>query len=176
MFYGNIIKTDTANGSGIRLSLFVSGCTNHCEGCFQPQTWDFRYGTPYTKETENSIIDELRKGYYDGLTILGGEPFEYANQGEILNLIRRVKEELPERTIWIYTGFTLDKDLVPGGCRYVSGITDKILDSIDVLVDGKFVKELRNIMLNFRGSENQRIIDMNASRKTKTIVLSSLND
>ena len=175
MYIGEIITTDCANGTGLRVSVFVSGCTNHCKGCFQPQTWDFEYGQPYTKETEDFIINELGKSYYDGLTVLGGEPFEISNQPEVANLIRRVKKELPEKNIWIYTGFTYDKDLVPGGCRYI-GCTDEILDSIDVLVDGRFVEELRNISLSFRGSENQRIIDMKQTRKYGKVVLSPLMD
>ena len=165
MYYGNIINTDIANGTGIRVSLFVSGCTNHCKGCFQPETWDFQYGKPYTKDVENQIIEELRKPYYDGLTILGGEPFEISNQRELVYLIRRLKKEIPNRNIWIYTGFTYEKDLIPGGCRYIE-CTDEILDNTDVLVDGKFVLELRNLMLTFRGSENQRILDMKNTRMT----------
>ena len=111
MHIGEIITDDCANGEGLRVSIFVSGCTNHCKGCFQPQTWDFEFGKPYTNEIENYIINELSKPYYNGLTILGGEPFEQSNQREIVKLIRRVKKELPERNIWIYTGFTYDKDL-----------------------------------------------------------------
>ncbi len=175
MHIGEIITSDCANGIGIRVSVFVSGCTNHCKGCFQPQTWDFEYGQPYTSKHEDYIIKELSKSYYDGLTILGGEPFEPSNQREIIKLIRRVKSELPYRNIWIYTGFTYEKDLIPGGCRYIE-CTDEILDSIDILVDGRFVEELRNISLNFRGSENQRIIDMKKTRKSGKIVLSPLND
>ncbi len=175
MHIGEIITTDCANGIGIRLSVFVSGCTNHCKGCFQPQTWDFEYGERYTQEHEDYIINELSKSYYDGLTILGGEPFEHSNQREIVGLIHRVKSELPDRNIWIYTGFTYEKDLIPGGCRYIE-CTDEILDSIDILVDGRFVEELRNISLNFRGSENQRIIDMRETRKSGNIILSPLND
>ncbi|MBR2177174.1 MAG: anaerobic ribonucleoside-triphosphate reductase activating protein [Clostridia bacterium] len=175
MYIGEIITTDCANGEGIRVSLFVSGCTNRCKGCFQPQTWDFEYGRLYTSETEEFIIRELSKSYYNGLTVLGGEPFEPSNQREIVKLIRRLCKELPERNLWIYTGFTYEKDLVPGGCRYIE-CTDEILNNTDILVDGKFVEELRNISLNFRGSENQRIIDMKKTRKTGAIVLSPLND
>ena len=140
MHIGEIITDDCANGEGLRVSIFVSGCTNHCKGCFQPQTWDFEFGKPYTNEIENYIINELSKPYYNGLTILGGEPFEQSNQREIVKLIRRVKKELPERNIWIYTGFTYDKDLVPGGCRYIE-CTDEILDNTDILVDGRFILE-----------------------------------
>lgn len=175
MHIGEIITTDCANGTGIRVSVFVSGCTNHCKGCFQPQTWDFEYGEQYTCKHEDYIINELSKSYYDGLTVLGGEPFEPSNQREIIKLIRRVKSELPERNIWIYTGFIYEKDLIPGGCRYIE-CTDEILDSIDILVDGRFVEELRNISLNFRGSENQRIINMRETRKNGKIILSPLND
>ncbi len=173
MFVGEIITADSANGTGIRVSLFVSGCTNHCKGCFQPQTWDFEYGRPYTPEIEEMLIKELSKSYYDGLTILGGEPFELSNQRGLIDLIRRVKRELPDRNIWMYTGFTYEKDLVPGGCRYIE-CTDEILDSIDILVDGRFEEDLKNISLVFRGSENQRIIDVKKTRSSGSIVLSPL--
>ncbi len=169
------MTADCANGLGMRVSLFVSGCTNHCPGCFQPETWDFDYGLVYTPETEQSLMEELAKPYYDGLTILGGEPFELSNQPEVAALIRRVKKELPEKTIWMYTGFLYEKDLVPGGCRYTE-VTDEILDNIDILVDGKFVQELKDITLNFRGSSNQRIIDMKKTRVTGKIILSQLNN
>lgn len=175
MNYGQLMLADCANGSGIRVSLFVSGCTNHCPGCFQPQTWDFGFGKEYTAETEQQIISELRKPYYKGLTLLGGEPFEPSNQVELIKLIRRVHSELPEKDIWMYTGFTYDKDLVPGGCRYTD-VTDEILNDIDVLVDGRFILEKKNISLKFRGSENQRIIDMKASRASGSVVLSALNE
>ena len=175
MHIGEIITADSANGLGIRVSIFVSGCTNRCKGCFQPQTWDFEYGRPYTPEIEELIISELSKSYYDGLTILGGEPFEQSNQREIVKLIRRVKKELPDRNIWIYTGFTYDKDLVKGGCRYIE-CTDEILDNTDILVDGRFVDELKKITLKFRGSSNQRIIDMRRTRAEGKVVLSELNN
>ena len=175
MHFGQIFTADSANGIGIRVSLFVSGCTNKCKGCFQPETWDFNYGHEYTKETEDFIINELSKAYYTGLTILGGEPFEPSNQKELINLIRRVKEECPGKTIWMYTGFTYDRDLIAGGCRYTE-VTDEILDSIDILVDGRFEEELKNITLNFRGSSNQRIIEMKATRAAGKVVLSELNN
>ena len=174
MNIGEIIIDDCANGEGLRVSLFVSGCTNHCKGCFQPETWDFNFGEPYTSETEDYIIEELSNPYYSGLTILGGEPFEQSNQREIVKLIRRMKKELPERDLWIYTGFTYDRDLVEGGCRYIE-CTDEILDNTDILVDGRFVLELRNLMLKFRGSENQRIINMRETRKKGKVILSPLN-
>lgn len=175
MYYGQIIKADTANGIGIRLSLFVSGCTNKCKGCFNPDTWNFKFGQKYTEEVEQSLIDELKLPYYDGITILGGEPFEVDNQKDILPLIRRIKKELPSKTIWMYSGFTYDKDLCSGGCRYTAD-TDEILDNIDILVDGPFVLSLLDITLKFKGSSNQRIIDMKKTRETKQIVLSPLND
>lgn len=175
MHIGEIITADSANGLGIRVSIFVSGCTNRCKGCFQPQTWDFEYGRPYTPEIEEFIISELSKSYYDGLTILGGEPFEQSNQREIVKLIRRVKKKLPDRNIWIYTGFTYEKDLVKGGCRYIE-CTDEILDNTDILVDGRFVDELKKITLKFRGSSNQRIIDMRRTRSEGEVILSELNN
>lgn len=175
MHYGQIFTADSANGIGIRVSLFVSGCTNKCKGCFQPETWDFNYGQEYTQETEDFIIKELSNAYYTGLTILGGEPFEPSNQRELIKLIRRVKKECPKKTIWMYTGFTYDQDLIPGGCRYTD-VTDEILDNIDILVDGRFVEELKNILLNFRGSKNQRIIDMKETRKNGNVILSELNN
>jgi anaerobic ribonucleoside-triphosphate reductase activating protein len=175
MHFGQIFTADAANGLGIRVSLFVSGCTNRCKGCFQPETWDFSYGEPYTGETEDFLIKELSMDYYDGLTILGGEPFEPSNQEVLIGLIRRVKKELPAKNIWMYTGFTYEKDLVPGGCRYTA-VTDEILDSVDILVDGRFEEDKKNIMLKFRGSENQRIIDMPATRQSGAVVLSSLNN
>lgn len=170
MYYGKIKTTDVANGIGIRVSLFVSGCTNRCKGCFQPETWRFDFGELYTKETEDSIMEELSKPYYDGLTILGGEPFEPSNQETLVSLVKRFKETYPEKDLWMYTGFTYDKDLVPGGCRYTC-YTDEILDLVDVLVDGRFIEEEKDISLSFRGSRNQRIIDMKTSRRENAVVL-----
>ena len=174
MYYGAIINADIANGIGVRVSLFVSGCTNRCKGCLQPETWAFDYGQPYTKEVEDGILRELSGDYYRGLTILGGEPFEPENQRELIHLIRRVRQELPQKDIWIYTGNTLNGELAPGGAKYCE-VTDEILDSIDVLVDGRFVEELKNIRLRFKGSENQRVIDMKETRRTGQIVLSEFN-
>jgi anaerobic ribonucleoside-triphosphate reductase activating protein len=174
MHIGQIFTADCANGIGMRVSVFVSGCTNHCKGCFQPETWDFSYGQPYTHKTEVFLLEELAKPYYDGLTILGGEPFESSNQEVLVTLLRRVKRELPEKNIWMYTGFVYDRDLVPGGCRYTAA-TDEILDAIDILVDGRFEESQKDITLKFRGSANQRIIDMPATRASGTVVLSPLN-
>ena len=175
MHIGEIITADSANGEGIRVSIFVSGCTNHCKGCFQPQTWDYNYGYLYDDEMEEDIIKELSKSYYDGITILGGEPFELSNQEGLIPLIRRIKSKLLGKTIWMFTGFTYDKDLIPGGKRYCE-VTDEILDNIDILVDGRFDEQLKDMMLNFRGSSNQRIIDMKRTRKEGKIILSPLNN
>lgn len=174
MYFGQIMKADCANGVGMRVTLFVSGCTNHCMGCFQPQTWDFQFGEPYTKEVEDGIIEELKKPYYNGITILGGEPFEPENQRVLAGLIRRIRDEVPKRTIWMFSG-NVYEDMLPGGKRYIE-VTDEILDSIDILVDGPFIEEKKNIGLNFRGSENQRIIDMKKTRAQKKVVLDPLNN
>lgn len=175
MHFGAVLTADMANGPGIRLSLFVSGCTNQCKGCFQPETWDFHYGKEYTKEVEDYLISEVSQSYYQGLTILGGEPFESQNQKEVIQLIRRMKQDCPGKDIWMYTGFVYDKDLVPGGSRYTEE-TDEILDSIDVLVDGRFEEALKSLKLNFRGSSNQRIIDMRKTRQGGEVILSPLNN
>ncbi len=169
MNYGLIRLTDIANGPGLRVSLFVSGCTNRCPGCFQPETWDFHYGAEYTAEVEDRMFKELSKPWYRGITILGGEPFEQANQRELVKLIRRLRRELPDKDIWMYSGNTYE-EMLPGGYRHCEA-TDEILDHIDVLVDGKFDESLKNIALRFRGSENQRIIDMKATRGQGHVVL-----
>ena len=170
MYYGEIKERDIANGIGVRVSLFVSGCTNRCKGCFNEQTWDFNFGEEYTAETENRIIELLKPDFVTGLTLLGGEPFEPKNQGELLKLTDRVKKEMPSKTIWCYTGFTYEKLKTDSEyCR--TEFTDRMLNNIDVLVDGKFVEEKKNIRLKFRGSENQRIIDLNKTRAENKIVL-----
>ncbi len=176
MHIGEIMTADSANGVGIRLTIFVSGCLNHCPGCFQPETWNFEYGRPYTKEMEDQLLEELAHPYYNGLTLLGGDPMELANQEPLMGLLRRIHAELPEKNIWAYTGYLYDQDLQPGGRRYIEGITDPYLDLIDILVDGPFVQELKKITLNFRGSSNQRIIDLKETRRTGELVLSSLNN
>ena len=174
MHVGQIFKADIANGIGVRVSIFVSGCTNCCKNCFQPETWDFNYGHEFTKEVEDDLIEELSQAYYDGLSILGGEPFEPENQRELVKLIRRVKAECPGKTIWMYSGNTYE-EMLPGGRRHTE-VTDEILDSIDILVDGRFEEELKDISLNFRGSSNQRIIDMKKTRATGQVVLDPLNE
>ena len=171
MNYGTIKNCDIANGVGVRVSLFVSGCTHHCKECFQPETWDFAYGQPYTQETEDELLRLLAPSYIDGLSLLGGEPMEPQNQRELVKLLRRVKRELPEKNVWCYSGYTLETDLLsPSRAR--CEVTDELLSMIDVLVDGEFVLEKKNISLSFRGSENQRIIDLHATLKSgKTVVL-----
>ena len=176
MHVGEVMTADVANGEGMRVSVFVSGCRNHCKGCFQPQTWDFNYGREYTPEIEQFIIDELSKSYYDGITILGGDPMEPENQEPVLRLLRRIKKELPDKNVWVYTGYVYDRDLVPGGKRFDDGVTRELLESIDILIDGRFVEELKNLMLNFRGSGNQRIIKMKETLETGKVVLSELNN
>ena len=169
MYYGNIKKLDIANGAGVRVSLFVSGCTNHCEHCFQPETWAFDYGKPFTEETEREILDALRPDYVRGLTVLGGEPFEPDNQRVLAPFLARVRKAYPNKDIWAYSGFTLDNELLkPSYARCEA--TDDMLAQIDVLVDGRYVEALRNLSLQFRGSSNQRIIDMNRTRAAGEIV------
>lgn len=158
MRYGAIKKRDIANGIGVRVVLFVSGCTHHCKGCFQPETWSFDYGQDYTKATEDEIIEALRPSFIDGLTLLGGEPFEPQNQAELVKLLRRVRTELPEKTVWAFSGYTFEE--LTGESRARCQVTDEMLSMVDVLVDGEFVEEKRNISLQFRGSENQRLIDV----------------
>ncbi len=170
MNYAQIKNCDIANGEGVRVTLFVSGCTNHCEGCFQPETWDFNFGEPFTKETEDKIIKMLEPSYINGLTLLGGEPFEPQNQRALLPFVKRVRETYPQKNIWAFTGFTLDKLLnqVPHPrCE----ATDELLSLIDVLVDGKFVLAQKNIRLRFRGSENQRVIDLPQTLKSGEVTL-----
>ena len=171
MYYGELKKCDIANGIGVRVTLFVSGCTNRCPGCFQPQTWDFRYGKPFTDETKEEILAELDKSYVDGLTLLGGEPFEPENQRTLLPLLREVRQKYPDKTVWCFTGFRLDDELLCQGSHPRCEATDDMLACIDVLVDGRFREELKDISLQFRGSRNQRIIDMNQTRRTGVITL-----
>ncbi len=160
MNYGQIIKADVANGIGCRTSLFVSGCTHHCKGCFNKVTWDFNYGLSFTKEVEDDIIESLKPSYIKGLTILGGEPMEVQNQKVLSPFIKRVKEELPEKDIWIYSGYTWEELTDPENKRCHSEDTLEILKNIDILVDGEFMLDKKDITLKFRGSSNQRIIDV----------------
>ena len=171
MHYGELKKCDIANGIGVRVTLFVSGCTNHCPDCFQPQTWDFDYGKPFTGETKAEIFAELDKPFVNGLTVLGGEPFEPRNQRELLPLLREVREKYPDKTIWCFTGFRLDDELLRDGSYPRCEATDGMLACINVLVDGRFVKELKDISLQFRGSRNQRVIDMDRTRETGQVTI-----
>lgn len=170
MHYGEIKRLDVANGAGIRATLFVSGCTNHCENCFQPQTWDFHYGREFTRETEAELIDALLPAYVRGLTLLGGEPFEPRNQRVLVEVLRRIREACPGKDVWAFTGFTLDEELMKDSYARCE-VTDEMLSMVDVLVDGRYVDALRDLALQFRGSSNQRIIDMNRTRAEGKIVL-----
>ena len=170
MNYGEIKDCDIANGIGIRVSLFVSGCTNRCPGCFQPQTWDFNYGQEFTRETEDKILEMLKPDYITGLTVLGGEPFEPENQVVLVPFLKRVKEAYPDKTIWSFSGFVLE-DLMKEGIHCHTDVTMDMLNMLDVLIDGRFEQELKNIQLRFRGSENQRLIDMNKTREEGKVVL-----
>ncbi len=170
MHYGEIKNCDIANGIGVRVSLFVSGCTNHCEDCFQPETWDFNYGNDFTEETENKILEMLAPDYICGLTVLGGEPFEPENQRVLVDFLRKVRRKYPEKSIWCFTGFTLEM-LETEGTHCHCEVTEEMLSLIDVLVDGRFDKNKKNISLRFRGSENQRLIDLNLTRECGTLTL-----
>lgn len=169
MYYGNIKKFDVADGEGVRVTLFVSGCRIHCEGCFQAQTQDFEYGKPYTKQTEEEVIEALKDPHIQGLTLLGGEPFEPENQEVIVTLLRRVKEELPKKDIWSWTGYVYDKDLIEGGKKHTQ-YTDEFLSYLDILVDGPFMIQKRNLALSFRGSENQRVLNMKETLKQGKVI------
>ena len=170
MNYAEIKTCDIANGPGIRVTLFVSGCTHRCQNCFNEETWDFKYGSPFTADTENELINALRPGYVKGLTLLGGEPLERSNQQELLPFIRRVKKELPGKDIWCYTGYTYERDVLERMCAEWEE-TKELLSYIDVLVDGEFVQALKDLGLRFRGSSNQRIIDLPKSLRTGETVL-----
>ncbi len=169
MNYAAIKKTDVANGPGVRVSLFVSGCTHYCKGCFNSEAWDFGYGNPYTEAVEAEILEALEPPYIRGLSVLGGEPFEEANRMGVLGLLERTKERFPRKTIWCYTGYDYEKDLL----RWIAEgreEVERMLACIDVLVDGEFVEERKNLRLPFRGSENQRLIDVPASGQNRSVV------
>ncbi|MBQ6806124.1 MAG: anaerobic ribonucleoside-triphosphate reductase activating protein [Lachnospiraceae bacterium] len=170
MFYSEIKGYDIANGPGVRVTLFVSGCTHHCKGCFNEMTWDFQYGREFDKEAEEKILKALEPSYIAGLTLLGGEPMEYVNQQGVLPLLRKVKEEYPNKTIWCYTGYLYEKELLDVFCKKWKE-TEEILSYLDVIVDGEFVEEKKDISLRFRGSSNQRIIDVRKSRQAGNVVL-----
>lgn len=170
MNYASIKDCDIANGPGVRVSLFVSGCTHHCKGCFNKEAWDFDYGAPFTQETIDQILKMLSPGYIKGLTLLGGEPFEPQNQGPIVDLLRQIKEKYPQKSIWAFSGYLFDRDILSGKLGDWQ-ITEEYLSYLDVLVDGPFVEEKKDLMLRFRGSSNQRLIDVQKSLSAGSVVL-----
>lgn len=167
MNYADIKRVDVANGPGVRVSLFVSGCTHRCPGCFNPETWDFQFGAPFGEEQIQEILGYLRPNHIKGLSLLGGEPFEPENQLAVLELVRRVRAELPQKDIWCYSGYLFEA-LAEGK---IGTHSRPLLEQIDVLVDGPFVLERKNLGLRFRGSDNQRIIQVQNSLNTGSIVL-----
>ena len=170
MNYAEIKKTDIANGEGVRVSLFVSGCRRHCKNCFNKVTWDFSYGKPFTQDVQNELLEALAPDYIAGLTVLGGDPMEPENQRALLPFVRRVREELPQKTIWCYTGYTYRDGAIEeeqANCE----VTRQFISLLDVLVDGRFVEELKDIRLVFRGSSNQRVIDIKRSIESGSVVL-----
>ena len=167
MNYATIKNCDIANGPGVRVSLFVSGCTHRCPGCFNEVAWDFHYGEPFTEAVMEKILTMLQPAYIKGLTLLGGEPFEPQNQGAVVELLRRIKKEMPEKSIWAFSGYLFEKDILSGRL----GDTSEYLSYLDVLVDGPFIQAKKNLSLRFRGSENQRIIDVPASLKAGQVIL-----
>lgn len=170
MNYAEIKYYDIANGTGCRTVLFVSGCRNRCKGCFQPDTWDFNYGRRFDERARQEILNSLEPEYVRGLTILGGEPFEPENQRVLLPFVRQVKKQYPNKDIWAFSGYVYDRDLVQGGRKHTED-TDELLELIDVLVDGPFLEEEKDITLRFRGSANQRIIDLARTRECGKVVL-----
>ncbi len=159
MNYANIKFYDIADGPGVRVSLFVSGCTHHCRGCFNPETWNFDYGKPFTSDIQRKIIDAIAPEYISGLTLLGGEPMEPCNQKELVDFLDKVKKKYPDKTIWCYTGYTYPNDFTTGGKAYCD-VTERMLSYTDTIVDGEFKEELKDISLQFRGSSNQHILQL----------------
>ena len=174
MYYADLKKVDIANGEGVRVSLFVSGCRHHCKGCFNEIAWNFKYGKEFTEETVNEIMKELDHDYVEGLSLLGGEPLEPENQTALADLVEKVKEKYPNKNIWCYTGFDFEKDIVPE-CEK-SNVTKKLISNIDVVVDGKFDETKMDRKLKFRGSSNQRIIDVPETLKNRHIKLINFTD
>lgn len=170
MNYATIKEKDIANGPGVRVSLFVSGCTHHCKGCFNEIAWDFDYGQPFTQETVDYILHLLKPAHIKGITLLGGEPFEPQNQPALVGLLRQIREHYPDKSIWAFSGYLFDKDIQPGKLGDPS-VTAEFLSYLDVLVDGRFVEEKKDLTLRFRGSSNQRIIDVPASLAKGEVVL-----
>lgn len=170
MNYATIKNCDIANGPGVRVSLFVSGCTHHCKGCFNEVAWDFDYGQPFTQETIDSILAMLKPNFVKGITLLGGEPFEPQNQPALVDLLRQIKAKYPDKSIWAFSGYLFDKDILPGKLGDPE-ITREFVSYLDVLVDGRFVMEKKDLTLRFRGSSNQRLIDVPASLEKGEVVL-----
>ncbi len=170
MNYAAIKSRDIANGPGVRVSLFVSGCTHHCKNCFNQEAWDFDFGQPFTQEVIDSILKDLEPSFVRGLTLLGGEPFDPRNQPGVVELLRQVKAKLPSKSIWAFSGYLFDRDILSGKLGDWA-ITKEYLSYLDVLVDGPFIEEKKNLSLRFRGSENQRLIDVPKSLETGTVVL-----
>lgn len=171
MNYGEIKKCDIANGEGVRTSLFVSGCRHHCKNCFNEETWDFAFGEPFTEKTAADIINACRPDWINGLSVLGGEPFEPENQKVLLPFLIMFKEKFPDKDIWCYTGFLYEEIIGKIPSRAHTHYSDEMLSLIDVLVDGRFVEEKKNIRLKFRGSENQRVIDVKKTLENDEIIL-----
>lgn len=170
MNYATIKWYDVSNGPGVRVSLYVSGCRNHCKNCFNPETWDFNYGKPFTEEVEKSIINGLRPPYIKGFTLLGGDPFEPENQLVLAPFLKRLRKEFPEKSFWCFTGYDYERDLLTGKLGDAERV-EEMLECLDVLVDGKFVEELKDLNLRFHGSSNQRIILLKPSLAQDKIVL-----
>ena len=170
MNYAAFRTHDVANGPGVRVSLFVSGCTHRCPGCFNAEAWDFSYGQEYTEELEKKILDALAPDYIKGFSLLGGEPFEPSNQAVLAGLLEKIKESYSNKTVWCYSGYDFERDMLTHSLGD-KDITDRMLACIDVLVDGEFVEEKKDLSIRFRGSSNQRIIDVPASIKGGSIVL-----
>lgn len=175
MNYATIKECDVANGPGVRVSVFVSGCNHHCKGCFNEVAWNFDYGEKFTQETIDRVLEDLDHGYIEGLSLLGGEPLEYQNQKGLLPLVKQVKEKFPDKTIWCYTGFDFEKDVIGKMCNTWEE-TKELISNIDVIVDGKFEMEKKNPSLKFRGSENQRLINVKESMKENKIVWADVEE
>lgn len=170
MNYATIKNCDIANGPGVRVSLFVSGCTHHCKGCFNEVAWDFDYGQPFTRKVEDEILNMLRPDYIKGLTLLGGEPFEPQNQPTLVAFLRRVRQTYPQKSVWAFSGYLFDRDILPGRLGDPA-VTREFLQYLDVLVDGPFIEAKKNLSLRFRGSSNQRIIHVPSSLEKGEIIL-----
>lgn len=170
MNYAAIKDCDIANGPGVRITLFVSGCNHHCKGCFNQEAWDFDYGQPFTQETIDTIIRMMKPGYIKGLTLLGGEPFDPRNQSAVVELLRQVKKVYPQKTVWAFSGYLFDRDILSGTLGDWN-VTREYLSYLDVLVDGPFVEAKKDLMLRFRGSSNQRLIDVPKSLAAGEVIL-----